>query len=526
MKKPEIIEIQNISDAQPRKKTWYKYFDDIFISVICSDGRKSHIRNKNINEYTFTDNKMCFWHCNWQYDLIESFYGDREKGVKTYEKIIFYNDEKHIVDSVVGNIGIEFQHTLSVDIDEMNSRWEAQKHNGYNPYLILDFTNYSIPDFLSKEYSYNQNSFKKLLENCEDSEIKKILKKIIRWSKSMHFLNDNLFIDFNNGVVRFSNKLLNGNLEYSKKEIVESLFLLDSILLKKINLDNIESENRARKLRKIEKIQLAENLKEQQEKLRLISEEEEEVKQKEKKKLLQNIYDKKNSADFANFRAVLKENKINKYFTNIDFESALVEFNCYTEKHDKLIIKHYLYYSKKLAVLIIYSNNGTIENEKYNFLFNEIKILRKTDGIIRSFNYKKNKGEMLKLLLYKSEVALGYLHSLNDFALVKFNDNQKPILRQHFIFNKPIDPTKFNDISVAISAGIEYLIQVEEKNEEIINELNNTMRDIYASDDDFKFIRDISSNYGINSYYLAEYYKHNRIEFSDYLLERFFVIDY
>lgn len=74
MKKIEIIEIQKISQAIPKKKTWYKYFDEIFISVICLEGRKSHIRNKNQRDYNFIDNKMCYWHCHWQYDLIENFY--------------------------------------------------------------------------------------------------------------------------------------------------------------------------------------------------------------------------------------------------------------------------------------------------------------------------------------------------------------------------------------------------------------------------------------------------------------------
>lgn len=526
--KKEIIKIQKISQAIPKKKTWYKYFDDVFISVICSEGRKSHIRRKGSSEYNFIDNKMCFWHCHWQYDLIESFYGNQEKEIKTYEKVIFFKEEKHIVDSVVDKYGIEFQHTLSVSIEEMDSRFLAQKNNNYNPFLVLDFTDYSIPDFFMNEYVYYFDSFKILLENIEDNISKKIIKKLLKWSKSKYFLNGSLFIDFNNGIVRFNKDLLIGNIVYSKKEFVESLFDLNNILENKLKLDNVTRKNRQNKLKELQKLQEKENIKKNLEKLQAIREEEEKLEKEAKEKLIRNNSAKEKSVDFDYFRIVIKEKKINKHFNDIDFYSSIFRYSTYSENIDNILIKHYLYYSIDENLLIIYSNTGLIENNKYNFISSEIKILKKVNKeVIRSYSYKKDRGEKLKIIEYKSEIAIGYYHSLDSFAYVKYDSDEKPIFREYYIFNKKIKADFFKDTSTVVNigqGGYEYLIQVEKKSKEDLENLEQSLCLIHSNDD--KFREDILCRYGISPNRLKEYYRFEGIEFKNYLLEEFFILDY
>ena len=219
MKKREIIELDNFKNAIPKKKTWYKYFDDTFVSVICTEGRTSHMRNKSQKDYKFIDNRMCYWHCHWQYELIEAVYGNQEKNIKTYEKIIFHNDEKHIIDSVVNNISIEFQHTLSVSIEEMDSRWHSQRHHNYLPFLVLDFTEFLSPAFFKEEFQYSYNSIKNLLKSIsKDTTEFKIAKRLLKWTNSEYFKSGNLFIHFEDEMVRFNDEMLFGHIKHKQEE--------------------------------------------------------------------------------------------------------------------------------------------------------------------------------------------------------------------------------------------------------------------------------------------------------------------
>ena len=121
---------------------------------------------------------MSPWHLHWQYEIIEFYYGMNISGKKTYEIPIFVNGQTHIIDSVVQNIAIEFQHTLSVSLEEMNSRFFAHKSKGYIPYLILDFTAfwYDYAESINKSVFISQN-----LQNA-----------LNKWIKSAYYLNNNL----------------------------------------------------------------------------------------------------------------------------------------------------------------------------------------------------------------------------------------------------------------------------------------------------------------------------------------------
>ena len=138
----KIIETTNLEKEIPEYRTWFRLNEDvIFISVIypSSTNRNSHFRRKtkpktNQNK---KDNDMCFWHSDWQFSKIENEFGVEKTGDKTYEITVKFNEEVHRIDSVVKNIAIEFQHTLSVSLNEMESRFVAHSALGYTPYFLV-----------------------------------------------------------------------------------------------------------------------------------------------------------------------------------------------------------------------------------------------------------------------------------------------------------------------------------------------------------------------------------------------------
>lgn len=176
MERP-IIDIKDFTKGIPKYHTWYRYYDDIFVSVIYNNNRKSHLRIKNSNDNTKpkTDNKMCFWHSDWQYTKVENKYGKAKTGEKTYEITEYYNDEIHRIDSVIGTIAVEFQHTLEVSVNEMDSRFNAHKALNYIPYLVLDLTEFEAKNTLFKILFF---SLKNIDYHISDSseKIKPVLK--------------------------------------------------------------------------------------------------------------------------------------------------------------------------------------------------------------------------------------------------------------------------------------------------------------------------------------------------------------
>ena len=527
MSKIEIIEIDNFIKAIPRKRIWYKYFDDIFISVICSEGRKSHIRNKTPKEYRSIDNKMCYWHCHWQYELIEAAYGNRENGIKTYEKIIFHNGEKHIIDSVVDNVSIEFQHTLNVSIEEMDLRWYAQKSLNYLPYLVLDFTEFPTPFFFKKECKYSYDSIKHLLLTVLNEEVDiKVAKRFLKWTKSEYFKNGCLFIHFEDQIIRLNENLLFGNIKHSKDEFVVELKNLEILLEKQIKLDLIEIKKRRKAEEKAKELQELENIKKQRQKEKELRLEAEKERDEYKKRLIKNNEEKQISPNYHFYRTIINEEKIKRRLGQLDLNSANFEYDFYSEKLGNELIKYHIYYSRDLKILFIYSTKGVTEDGKYNFMSCEIQLIRRNNDEMKTFLYKQKKGEKLKILEYKSEIVIGYLHSLSNFALVKYDNNEKPILKENFIFNCRIDNFIFNDVSTAINPGLEYLIQIEGKSEPEMDEIKKHLNKIDSLQDNYFFREGILTNDGIRKYHIKSYYKDLDFEFKNHLLENFYIIDF
>jgi hypothetical protein len=203
----EIIKIISIGDAKPVKGVWYDYFDDIFISVIPFKRRK-HIRRKSVISSDKADNGTSEWHLKWQYEIIEKSYGMNHSGKKTYEISILVDEERHIIDSLVDEkIAIEFQHTLSVDLKEMNQRFFGHKKAGFIPYLVLDFTKFQYQDFLTQE--------------------EKLSEKLDKWLTSAYHKNNNLFIDLEDRTIRLSDNIAQKHIAFTQEEFVQKLLGLE-----------------------------------------------------------------------------------------------------------------------------------------------------------------------------------------------------------------------------------------------------------------------------------------------------------
>jgi len=201
-----IVNINKFSQAIPGENIWYKYYDDIFISV--TNHKTPHIRrySKNENDKK-NDNRLSYWHSFWQYNLIEDYYRQLINK-KTYEIAIKFNNEIHIIDSLVENIAIEFQHTLNVSLSEINSRFIAHKSNGFIPYLVIDLSEYDSE-----------------IANKNNLKINNILTK---FKKSDYYVYNNLFVDFNDIIIRYCSNVKDSRLEYTKDYIVKNLLKLES----------------------------------------------------------------------------------------------------------------------------------------------------------------------------------------------------------------------------------------------------------------------------------------------------------
>ena len=229
----KIIEVNNLENVTPKYQTWFKLQEDVvFVSVIHPEksNRKSHLRRKSkpkTNENK-KDNELCFWHSDWQFSKIENEYGLVKSGTKTYEITVNFDNEIHRIDSVVKNVAIEFQHTLTVSTNEIESRYIAHKALGYTPYLVLDFSEYStktildIPNLIyGKVDSY--------IPTCNENT-SQILKKLRKWLHSKYFLNKNLFLDFKEFMIRLTPHCTNPYYTYDRGFFIKNLLSLEMVL--------------------------------------------------------------------------------------------------------------------------------------------------------------------------------------------------------------------------------------------------------------------------------------------------------
>ena len=351
----EIIEITDIRKAIPKKKIWYKYFDDIFISVVPEENIIPHIRRKAIIKDNKKDNKMSPWHLHWQYEIIEFYYGMNISGKKTYEIPIFVNGQTHIIDSVVQNIAIEFQHTLSVSLEEMNSRFFAHKSKGYIPYLILDFTAfwYDYAESINKSVFISQN-----LQNA-----------LNKWIKSAYYLNNNLFLDFGTRIVRFYNGKIFEKLNYEILTFTENLQKLE------IHFTTFINHEKDKLIRELEN-----------------------VKKYEKE---QNLIAKKENEDFKFFRICLQDPTIRNLIQ--DFENDNITYHNYGEWDENIYKKTHDYFSDDNPFRLSYTTYSEKNSTGFKYLFAEIYVIIGKGSNSKNHEFRKENGKIIPILDDKFE---------------------------------------------------------------------------------------------------------------------------
>ena len=340
-----IIYINNIREAIPKKRTWYKYYDDIFISVVPESKITPHIRRKATITDNKVDNKTSIWHLNWQYEIIEFLYGINKTGKKTYEIQIYVDNEKHIIDSLVDNIALEFQHTLSVSLTEINSRFIAHKKFGFIPYLILDFTSfyYEYAEFLTKPL------------HTIPLRLSEALKK---WENSEYYKNNNLYIDFGNTIVRYYENKFN-KINYKKDYFAENLQKLESLFS-----NSIEQEKKINKQRLIRQKQI----------------------EKE-----ENNFARATDLDFKFFRICLQDILMKNIIEK--FKNDNIYYYNYSDTDENIYIKTHNYYSEENEFELIYITYSEKKNKEFKYLYAEIiiKIGKGKNLIIHNYIKENNK---------------------------------------------------------------------------------------------------------------------------------------
>lgn len=368
-----IVKIERIEDAIPQKGVWYDYYGDIFISVI-PDENINHIRRKVKSVDNKIDRKTSIWHLEWQYEQIEKNYGVPESGNKTYEVIVNVDGEKHIIDSLVNEkIAIEFQHTLSVDLEEMNSRFKAHQKIDLLPYLVIDLTSFSYSDYENKE--------------------QKISKKLNKWIKSDYYQHNNLFVDLSDCVLRLSNVVIQQHLKFSKNWFVKELTNLE------VHFEDAQiawqTQQKIDEKRRIANQQMLEEREEEREKRYLQMRKEE------------NRAAKFNSDDYKYFRKCYRDKTIRPFI--LKYAKDLFSFRVWgEEKKDKLYEKCYSYHSEEQLFEISYTNYSLIEEKeiktywgfkkekKYHFLYATILIFE-GDGISQKvYEFEIDKGTTIR----------------------------------------------------------------------------------------------------------------------------------
>ena len=373
--KHNVIHITSLKEAVPVSGIWYQYFEDIFISVVPKENIVPHLRIKNQNDITKSDNKMCAWHSDWQYLKIEQRYGRATGNVKTYEVIIEVDSIRHIIDSVVDKIAIEFQHTLTVSIEEMDSRYIAHKKHGYIPYLILDLSDYEYSKFYRVYHSVGNIDF-------NEEVIKSISKILKKWKNTLYYKNDSLFVDLHDRIVRLSDKLYDSLIYYTHEDFLNKIKELDSHFSQEVKIERERREKRNAERRQYEY--------EQQ-----IEEEKEEIERNRKTKL--------EAKSFEYFRRCFRNAIIRPYVLKCakDFISCEIT----TESIGNKYYKSHLYVSETRNFKILYKTTSEISFESsgympqkiYKYLYAKVSIIDGIGVTSKQINFKITKEETKRL---------------------------------------------------------------------------------------------------------------------------------
>ncbi|NJX16568.1 hypothetical protein [Tamlana crocina] len=364
----QVVKIKKIEDAFPQKGVWYDYYGDIFVSVIPLENKK-HIRRKAKLFGNKKDSNTSVWHLKWQYESIERFFGIPVSGTKTYEVPIFVDGEKHIIDSLVfDKIAIEFQHTLSVSLDEIDNRSIAHKKAGYLPYLVLDFTTFDYSQYI---------------DNNE-----KLIQRIKKWLKSEYYKTNNLFLDFSDKIIRLSSNVKDEFILYDHSVFIKELLNLEKFLKKEIKI--FESIQIKRQKRKEERENHDFELQKQE-----------------------NREEKFKSENYEYFRKCFRNSKIRPYVA--DFAKDLFGYRIDNGSYsDGIWEKCYTYYSKENDFSIHYTNISLYTETEH---FSKGKIYRKKNFTFLNSRVEINVGKSQKFKVHVFEIKKGKTIKLNSIGL-------------------------------------------------------------------------------------------------------------
>lgn len=504
--KRDIIQITNPTQAIPKEKTWYQYYNDIFVSVLPSCKIKPYIRRKSeiSDALKKTDNPMCFWHSDWQYNKIEATYGLSKTTKKTYEISVIHENEIHRIDSLVEQTAIEFQHSLDVSIKELDSRFLAHKALNYFPVLVLDFT------FLSLVDSYLHSLNLKSLVNSKysrypdpHSNVALFVNKLRKWVNSEYYRNGSLFVDFEDTMIWIIPQLKHGYFSYSRDEFVNNVSTLFEIKLKEIE------EDRKRILEE----------KEEEERQRRIQEEDriENWKRQNQLKINQNKIDVETSEDYEFYRRVLKEEDVKKTIDAALFSRGPIKYVSYKSSKSLssgLLRKDHRYelyqevYNSDFELVVEYITVGKLTGDnKYEYLFAEIVLKREFDRGLRTFYYKKKNGKSAVRSVVRYEIIEDFLHSTTYPAITVYDEEGQLVSSDYYLFNIKIENKEEWNVLSNFFDQFGY----GDKNE--LNKYKKTIEKIEASDK-WNFIQYYCQNDRIPSYIRDQYFKYQREKYS------------
>ena len=427
---------------------------------------------------------MCFWHSDWQYSKIENKYGIAETGKKTYEIIGYYNEEMHRIDSVVGSVAIEFQHTLDVSVNEMDSRYLAHKALNYTPYLVLDLTEYKAKDTLFRILYFSSKQIDYHIFNSSEI-ISSLLKNIRKWIGSAYNTNGNLFLDFSDIMVRFTPTLKKEFVILSQETFLNNLLSLEQDIVDEINKEK-EFEEQKRKAQEAEK----------QEKIR-------QRKLKYAEQVKNNKLEIETSSSFRFYRNCLKHPKIREIISSTEY-IELVKYDTFLEHTKDILKKSHIYsffrstFSNPILELK-YTTHSKKEKEKYQYLFSDISITQKhgREGII-SLEFISESGKRIRKVSKKLELARGFLHSTTNAAKFEYNEYEILVSKEYYLFNKKVSQQEFINISEYCEIGI----YRDEESESIYQ---GVIKELYKNDD-YELIEGFCQNF-ISYYTLNKYYE-------------------
>ncbi|WP_040282598.1 hypothetical protein [Psychroserpens damuponensis] len=369
----KLIKVKFYKECIPKKGIWYDHSDTLFISVM----RKSnpYIRRKSIPTDNKKDNELSDWHRIWQYEKIEKIYGVEKYGVKSYEITINIDGENHRIDSVIENIGIEFQHTLSVDLEEMNLRFNAHSKFGFTPYLMIDLTKFSTSEFDIALQSKKRNPLKT---------------KLLKWLDSKHSLSNNLFIDFKDGIFRIVPTIKKGYIKIEKEYFLNNILKLENDLIQEIENNEILVKKELEK-EKLEKEKERLNL------LKIQKEKKREAETKKIKELEREKYyyyrDVSVNPDFKFFKLCFKNSIIKPYV--LPYKNDIFIYHTDKDIENGILEKNHNYFSKYGDTSILYRTVTEILENEYKYLWAEI-IIKEKHKIIAEFKWEKGKNVIKK----------------------------------------------------------------------------------------------------------------------------------